>query len=184
MSHQVFFVWDVSLNSLEFLPTLRRHLQKTLTNSFAATRRKPPESRILFVMAHKHKRVHVHTPPWATRLYIVLALVLIPWTVYLSITLPEHHLSEHWDLSWAGLDGAMSFSLLMTGILAYRKSRLVVISAAIAGTLTLVDAWFDVVSERPGWELEEALFLALCIEVPLSIISFALAYHTLKRNLK
>jgi hypothetical protein len=73
--------------------------------------------------------------------------------------------------------------LLLTGILASIKSRWIIITASTAATLLLVDAWFDVCSSKGGYELDQALVLAVFIEVPLAIASFWLAYRVLNQNL-
>lgn len=122
-------------------------------------------------------------PAWVSVVYIVFSLILVPWTLYLSVTLPTHHLSRHWDLSWVGLDIAILASLLTTGVLAFYRSRWVVMSATAAGSFLLVDAWFDIISQRPGFELQEAIFLALVFEIPLAIISYSLATKILIKNI-
>jgi len=33
-----------------------------------------------------------------------VAVGLLPWTAYLSASLPSQHLANHWDIAWAGLD--------------------------------------------------------------------------------
>jgi len=38
---------------------------------------------------------------------LLLGLVvvgLLPWTAYLSTSLPGEHVTQHWDLAWAGFD--------------------------------------------------------------------------------
>lgn len=132
---------------------------------------------------NRNKRVHIHIPAWVSTVYIVFSLVLVPWTLYLSLTLPAHHLSRHWDLSWVGLDIAILASLLTTGVLAFYRSRWMVISATAAGSFLLVDAWFDIISQRPGFELQEAIFLALVFEIPLAIMSYSLATKILIHNI-
>ena len=122
-------------------------------------------------------------PSWTVRLYILLAIVLLPWTIYLGLTLPSHHLSAHWDVSWTGLDIGLISSLIATAGLAYLRSILVVITAATTGSLLLVDAWFDVMSERRASDFHQALVLAFVFELPLAILSYYLATHALKHNM-
>lgn len=129
------------------------------------------------------ERIHLRLPTWAPRAYAFMAVVLVPWTVYLGTTLPRHHLSTHWDVSWTGLDIALIVSLLSTAILARIKSVWVIISASTTGSLLLVDAWFDVMSEH-GNSFDQALVMAFLIEIPLAIMSYYLAFHALERNSK
>lgn len=121
--------------------------------------------------------------PLSTKLaytYLLLAAILIPWTIYLGLSLPRHHLSAHWDVSWTGLDIGLSAMLLLTAILAYKRSIWVILTAASTGALLIVDAWFDVLSERNGTQFHEALLFAFLAEVPLAIINYAVAFRVLK----
>ena len=135
-------------------------------------------------MVKKANTASITIPTWASRLYILLGLVLVPWTVYLGATLPEHHLSSHWDIIWTGLDIALLFSLICTGLLAYAKSIWVIIAASTSGSLLLVDAWFDVMSEQSAFVLHQGIVLALLFEIPLALMSYYLAFHTIQRNKK
>lgn len=135
-------------------------------------------------MTKKANIITLQIPTWASRLYILLGLVLVPWTIYLGVTLPKHHLSSHWDVSWTGLDIGLAFSLISTGILAYKKSIWLIITASTTGSFLLVDAWFDVMSEKSAFVLHQAIVLALLFEVPLAMMSYYLAFHTIKVNKK
>lgn len=134
--------------------------------------------------AKKSNIVTIRIPVWASRLYILLGLVLIPWTVYLGSVLPTHHLSSNWDISWTGMDIALALSLICTGLLAYAKSLWLIIAASTTGSLLLVDAWFDVMSEKGAFQLHQAILLALAFELPLAFMSYYLAFHTIKHNKK
>jgi hypothetical protein len=127
--------------------------------------------------------IRLRLPRWAPRVYTLLAVILLPWTIYLGLSLPEHHLSAHWDLSWTGLDIALVASLFATGVLARIKSVWVIISASTTGSLLLVDAWFDIMSER-GNSFHQAVVMACLIEIPLAMMSYYLAFHALERNTK
>jgi hypothetical protein len=126
------------------------------------------------------KAINLPIPAWAAVLYIGSSIVLIPWTVYLGASLPSHHLSAHWDVSWSGLDVGLIIMMLATGFLAYRKSRLLVITSSTVGSFLLVDAWFDVISERHVFQFYQALFLAVVFEIPIAITSYYIAYKVLK----
>ncbi|HUD10601.1 MAG TPA: hypothetical protein VMR28_02920 [Candidatus Saccharimonadales bacterium] len=130
----------------------------------------------------KENDIILRVPPWATRIYLMLAVVLLPWTVYIGLTLPQHHLSAHWNISWAGLDIGMIVALAATGLFAYIRSIWIVIAAATTGSLLLVDAWFDVMSERTSTDFHQALILAFMFELPLAMLSYYLASHALRHN--
>lgn len=118
-------------------------------------------------------------PVWLARLYVWAAIILVPWTVLLAIGLPSRHASVNWNTSWAGLDIALAGCLLLTGLLSLRRSRAVIMTATAAATLVLVDAWFDVLSAHPGYQLLIALLEAVLIELPLALISLHIAVSAL-----
>ena len=125
----------------------------------------------------KVKRIQLQIPIWSRYLYVILAVILLPWTIYLGLTLPVHHLSNHWDVSWVGLDVALIVSITLTGLFALLKSPWIIMSASSAASFLLVDAWFDVMSEKSGLEFTQAIVLALLVELPLAAMSYYLAYH-------
>jgi hypothetical protein len=127
----------------------------------------------------KDKEFKLSVPRWVTIVYVVMSAILIPWTIYLGASLPAHHLSAHWDISWSGLDIAIILAMLATGIFAYLRSAWIVISSSIVGTLLVVDAWFDVMSERRALQLHEAIFLAILFELPLAFTSYYVAHKVL-----
>jgi hypothetical protein len=126
-------------------------------------------------------KVGFRIPGWAAVLYTFCSIVVLPWTVYLDQNLPARHLFGHWDIAWVGLDIGLLISLLITGILAFRKSLRVVLAAMATGSLLLVDAWFDVMGAHPGKELVKALLAAFLLELPLMSLSFYLAFHVLQK---
>ena len=129
-----------------------------------------------------YRKVKIKIPRWATWLYVLIAIGMIPWTIYLSFHLPTHHLSRNWDITWVGLDAAIIASLLATALLAKFSSIYMVLSATISGTLFLTDAWFDILGYRLGSHgFAESLVMATFGEIPLAIMSFTLAIHGLRR---
>ena len=123
-------------------------------------------------------------PSWVGLVYTLLAFCLMPWTLYLSVTLPRYHISSHWTLSWIGLDIAMAVTLLLTGWLVYKRSRWVVMPATIAASFLSLDAWFDILSAQRGVPLAESVLLAAFVEIPIAIFSFHLAYRVLKKSMR
>ncbi|HVC35902.1 MAG TPA: hypothetical protein VNE40_00440 [Candidatus Dormibacteraeota bacterium] len=121
-------------------------------------------------------------PKWISLSYITLAAVTIPWTVYLGFSLPTHQIYHNWDVAWAGLDVGIIIALLLNGIFSYLESKWLVLSGTATSTLLIVDAWFDIVSARPGRPLKEAVILALLIELPLALITFWVALKLVKRE--
>jgi hypothetical protein len=105
-----------------------------------------------------------------------VAIGLLPWTVYLSITLPPKHQSVHWDVVWPGLDVGIALAIAATIYGLVRLSTHLPIFASIAGTLLLCDAWFDTLTSQPGTELAWAAVEAFVAEVPLAAFCFWIAF--------
>jgi hypothetical protein len=125
------------------------------------------------------KQIHKFIIKRTAFMYIVFALVLLPWTLYLAQSLPTQHLTIHWDISWIGLDIALLFALVATGVLSYFQSRWIVITATMLGSLLLLDAWFDILGQKGGDDLRQSVMLAILIEIPIAIASFVLAGRAL-----
>ncbi len=129
----------------------------------------------------RRPKLHFHIPTWAATIYITAAIILVPWTLFLYDTLRAHHVVRHWDVIWLGVDAALVVCLLSTGLAALKKSLWIVMAATLTGGLLVMDAWFDVMSARPGPELAQAIAAALLLELPLAAASFYLAHLTLKQ---
>ncbi len=125
--------------------------------------------------------VIIRIPRWVVAVYTAIAIALIPWTIYMGWTLPTHHLTVNWDVSWTGLDIALIIAFLLTGLAAYTKSLWIVMTSTAVGTLLMVDAWFDLMSEHQSPEFAQSLFTAAALEMPLALISFYIAAHALQR---
>jgi hypothetical protein len=102
-------------------------------------------------------------------------LVLIPWTIWLTFSLPAHHETENWKTVWAGFDLAEAAALIATAVTALRRSAWLAPVAAITGTLLCVDAWFDITLEAGGKHLLAAVLEAAFVELPLAAICFWVA---------
>jgi hypothetical protein len=116
-------------------------------------------------------------------LFAIAAIVLVPWSVWLSHALPPTHLDRRWGLAWSGLDVGEFLALGTTAYLGYRKSGWIVVSASIAGTLLLLDAWFDTLTATTGTEYLQSLLSATFLELPLSCLAFFVAYKVGKKFL-
>ena len=109
-------------------------------------------------------------PRWVPPLLGVVAVALIPWTLWLTFALPSRHVTHHYRDAWVGFDVALAASFAMTAVAALRLSRWLPIAAAVNTTLLVCDAWFDVVTSGHGGELVEALVEAAAAEVPLAAL--------------
>jgi hypothetical protein len=109
---------------------------------------------------------------WVPALFALVGIGLLPWTLWLSVALPSHHLARHWDLAWAGFDVMLMTTLLATAVAAVRRSSLLPGAAAAGGALLVADAWFDVWTAAPGDDRLLAMVLALAVELPLAGLCF------------
>ncbi|GAA4624292.1 hypothetical protein GCM10023196_023850 [Actinoallomurus vinaceus] len=139
--------------------------------SEAARAVKPPESSHTEELEGKLTRELRPTrvvPRWVGWLVIAAGVAMLPWITGLSFVLPTSHEAAHYNASWIGFDLGLCAMLLRTGWLAQKGREHIELSAAITGTLLLVDAWFDVVTADSRGELMLALALALFGELPLA----------------
>jgi hypothetical protein len=114
---------------------------------------------------------------WVAPTFIICSLVLIPWIVYLGLSLPSREVSHHNDIAWVGFDVFELMALGATGLLALRRSRFLALAAASAATLLVVDAWFDILTS-PRQQVLGSIVLAVFIELPLAVVCGWLSYHT------
>jgi hypothetical protein len=112
----------------------------------------------------------VQLPRWVTPLLTLVALGWLPWTLWLTFTLPARHVSQHYDVAWVGFDIGLATAFAATTWAAIRGSRLIVPLAAATGAMLLCDAWFDIVTSGTGSERVEAVLEALFAELPLAAV--------------
>lgn len=113
----------------------------------------------------------VEVPRWVAPLLGLTAAGLVPWTLYLTFSLPSSHVTERYDVAWVGYDCILFCSITWTAVCAVRGLRWLVPAAATTGTLLVADAWFDVVTSIGSNDWIEAVLEALLAELPLAVIS-------------
>jgi hypothetical protein len=118
----------------------------------------------------------VPLPRWVTPLLALTAAGLVPWTLYLTFTLPSRQVTEHYDVAWVVFDIALFSVIATTAYLAVRGSEWLVPFAAVTGTMLLCDAWFDVVTSIGGNDWVEAVLEALFAELPLAAVCALIVY--------
>ncbi len=124
--------------------------------------------------------MHVdETPSWARKwalpILALVALFLLPWTAWLTVTLPARHVSEHWDAAWVGFDVAEFVALAATAFGIWRRTAWLQAAAAAAGTLLCADAWFDVLLSHGDRKFWVAVAEAVVAEIPLAAVCFWIA---------
>lgn len=118
--------------------------------------------------------------PWVGVLFLACAVVLIPWIVYIALTLPDRTLSPNYDLAWAGFDVFLLAAIVSTAVAVLRRSRWLAGVAGWAAGLLVTDAWFDVVTSPTGSDLVQAILLAAAVELPLAGVCIWMAKHAVE----
>jgi hypothetical protein len=131
----------------------------------------PPDRRFV-----RHPTV-APAPRWVAPLYLSLSVLLVPWIVYLAFARPAEFGDGHYRVAWIGLDAMEAIALAATARLAYRRSTWIDMSATATATLLIVDAWFDLMTATPGWQLTQSILAAALLEIPLALMSLWIARH-------
>jgi membrane-bound acyltransferase YfiQ involved in biofilm formation len=113
--------------------------------------------------------------------YLIVALGLIVWTVFLALSLPKQNIEHHYRLTWVGFDLILALAIYMTAYLAFRLDARVLVPATVVATLLVVDAWFDVTTSTNSNAATQALILALAVELPAAAFSLYVAYRVGRR---
>jgi len=113
--------------------------------------------------------------------YLIVAVGLIVWTVFLAVSLPKENLEHHYRLTWAGFDLIEVLAIYLTAHLAFRLDARVVFPATVVATLLVADAWFDVTTSATAKAATGALILALAVELPAAAFSLYVAYKVGRR---
>src|SRR5258708_1849389 len=86
----------------------------------------PPEARV---------------PRWVPRLLALVAIGLVPWTLWLTFSLPSRHVTDDYDVAWVGFDIVLAVAFAATAWATLRISGWLVPLAAVTGTMLVCDAW-------------------------------------------
>jgi hypothetical protein len=116
---------------------------------------------------------------WWSRGLVGAGVVMLPWLVYLAVSLPGTARAAHWSAAWTGLDALEIAGLVGTGLLLRRPGprarSAVTATAAATAALLVVDAWFDLTTAWTSQDLTSAIVLAACAELPGATLLAALA---------
>jgi hypothetical protein len=115
---------------------------------------------------------------WA---YLIVAVGLIVWTVFLALSLPKENLEHHYRLTWTGFDLIEVLAIYLTAHMAFRLDARVVFPATVVATLLVADAWFDITTSTSAADATQALILALAVELPAAAFSLYVAHRVGRR---
>lgn len=114
---------------------------------------------------------------WVGPMFALFSVVLVPWIVYIALSLPSRRLSPNYDIAWAGFDVLLASGLASSAYFALRRSRYLSAAAAATSALLVVDAWFDCMT-TPASARWESIALCFIAELPLAALCMWLSYHT------
>ena len=109
------------------------------------------------------------------------AAFLVPWTIYLSVTLPSRYTSHHWQVAWVGFDLALVGAFSMAAWSLWRARQVVVSALIVTGTLLVCDAWFDLTMSWGSNEQLGSVVTAALGEIPAAVALSVLAGRLLHR---
>ncbi|WP_433476122.1 hypothetical protein ACQPZP_03215 [Spirillospora sp. CA-142024] len=117
-------------------------------------------------------------PQYRRRRWLALALLvgccawLVPWTVVLAFTLPQHFTAGQWAVAWIGFDVALTLAIGATAFAVWKRLQIAIFGQVVSGTLLVCDAWFDVWLSWGSGEFVLSVLTALLGELPLAVLLF------------
>lgn len=107
--------------------------------------------------------------------FLAAAAAIVPWTVYLAVTLPEHYSAHFYWLGWTGFDVALVVALAITGRALQRGDVVAHRYASVVATMLVVDAWFSVLNADTHTDRLVAAAMAALVELPLAYVCWRIA---------
>ncbi len=117
------------------------------------------------------------------RLAAAGAVLLLPWTAYLSLTLPSTYTTSDWAGAWLGFDAVLVVVLAGTAVSTRRRWPSAALWATAAGAVLLADAWFDTSVSTSGTDRAWSL-ASLVVEVPVALVLLVHGRRELSRALR
>ncbi|WP_025736512.1 hypothetical protein [Mycobacterium genavense] len=96
------------------------------------------------------------------------SIAMIPWLIYLALTLPDSYVAHNWVPTWVGFDVLLVGFMLATAVFGYFRRQVLLFAAFTSGVLLICDAWFDLMTAGRD-DVWLSVVTALGIEVPLAI---------------
>jgi hypothetical protein len=121
---------------------------------------------------------------WVVRVLALCCLVLVPWTIGLAVTLPQHYLVRNWPAAWIGFDVVLLGCLSTTAWALWKERQVAVPASLVTSVLLLCDAWFDLLTAHGGHCLMVSIAVALFAEVPLAILLGVISVRLLHASVR
>lgn len=106
-------------------------------------------------------------------------IALIPWLVFMAITLPATYMAHNWPVTWVGFDAMLIGFMVATAVLGLLRRQLLLLTAFATGVLLICDAWFDVMTAGPE-TLSLSVATAVFAELPLAAIMISGALRVVR----
>ncbi len=115
------------------------------------------------------------------RLAVILAavVVLVPWTIYLGLSLPPRYIARNWTLTWVGFDVLLLAMFATTAYLGFRRRQLLILASFVTGVLLVCDAWFDITTANPH-DVWFSVADAFLVELPVAILLMSTSFRLLR----
>jgi len=110
----------------------------------------------------------------------ISAVLLVPWTIWLSVSLPEAHRAREWRTTWVGFDIVLIVALVATAWAGWHRRQVVTGLLIVSATLLTSDAWFDVMLSSGRTARMGSLVTAVFVELPLAAFFFFTAYRVMR----
>jgi len=117
-------------------------------------------------------------PRWLAWAFALIAVFLVPWTLWLTFSLPTRHVTHHYDVAWVGFDIGLAVAFAATAVAALRASPWLQVLATLTGTMLVCDAWFDTVTATSRDEQIVAILEAAVAELPLAALCAWIVFDT------
>lgn len=109
-------------------------------------------------------------PGWTAPVFLGFVVALVPWIAWLALSLPREHTDRNYAVTWVGFDVGLLGALATVMWLAQRRSVYVELAATVAGTMLVMDAWFDTTTASSGGARLAAIAGAVLFELPIAAL--------------
>jgi hypothetical protein len=107
------------------------------------------------------------------------SIVLIPWIIYLGLTLPANYVAHNWPATWIGFDSLLIAFMVATAALGWLRRQLVILPGFTTGVLLICDAWFDIMTAGPG-QIWMSVLTAALGNLPVAVLLITGALRILR----